>query len=83
MKIKIYKKENQELIGEIKVRRNMKSETIRKEIKEYISIKYDCEVRRMIPTGTIDFATGASDISYVLFGENLPFRNIYFVREEE
>lgn len=83
MKIKIYKKENSEFVGEIKVRKNIKNITIIEKIKEYISNTYHCETRRMIPTGRVDFATGESDISYVLFGENLPFRNIFFTREEE
>ena len=31
----------------------------------------------------IDYVTGTKEISYLLFGENLPFRNFYYIMEEE
>ena len=84
MIIKIFNKENNNIIGEFKIRNNAKSGTIHDKVKEYINKNYGSQVRRMLPTGKYDFATGTSDISYVLFGENLPqFRNIYWNKEEE
>lgn len=84
MIIKIYNKENNNEIGEFKIRNNAKSGTIHDKVKEYINKNYGSQVRRMLPTGKIDMATGISDIGYVLFGENLPsFRKIYWNKEEE
>lgn len=84
MIVKIYNKENNHEIGKFKIRNNAKSGTIHDKVKEYININYDSKIRRMLPTGKIDMATGMSDISYVLFGENLPqFRNIYWTKEVE
>ena len=84
MIIKIFNKENNNIIGEFKIRNNAKSGTVHDKVKEYINKNYGSQVRRMLPTGKYDFATGTSDISYVLFGENLPqFRNIYWNKEEE
>jgi len=84
MIIKIYNKENNNKIGEFKIRNNAKSGTIHDKVKEYINKNYGSQVRRMLPTGKIDMATGVSDISYILFGEKLPgFRNIYWKEESE
>lgn len=84
MIIKIYNKENNNKIGEFKIRNNAKSGTIHDKVKEYINKNYGSQVRRMLPTGKIDMATGVSDISYILFGEKLPgFRNIYWNKEVE
>lgn len=68
--------DSQDVVGFVKMRRNATNKTIINKIKEYISKEYKCEVRRMLQTGTINYYTGINDISYVLFGENLPFRNI-------
>lgn len=83
MIIKIFNKENNDIIGEFKIRNNAKSGTIHDKVQEYINKNYDSQVRRMLPTGKIDMATGISDISYILFGENLKFKNIYWNKEEE
>lgn len=84
MIIKIFNKEDNNIIGEFKIRNNAKSGTIHDKVKEYINKNYGSQVRRMLPTGKIDMATGVSDISYILFGEKLPgFRNIYWNKEEE
>ncbi len=84
MIVKIYNKADNHEIGEFKIRKNAKSGTIHDKIKEYINKNYGSQVRRMLPTGKYDFATGTSDISYVLFGDNLPeFRKIYWNKEEE
>ena len=83
MKIKIFLKENNSFMGDFKIRKNSSSKTILKNIKEYIEKYYYCTIRRVIPTGKIDFASGKKVISYVLFGENLPFRNFYYTMEEE
>lgn len=84
MIIKIFNKENDNIIGEFKIRNNAKSGTVHDKVKEYINKNYGSQVRRMLPTGKIDMATGFADISYVLFGEDLPsFRNIYWNKESE
>ena len=83
MIIKIFNKEDNNIIGEFKIRNNAKSGTIHDKVQEYINKNYDSQVRRMLPTGKIDMATGVSDISYILFGENLKFKNIYWKKEEE
>ena len=84
MIIKIFNKENNHEIGEFKVRDNAKSITINNKVKEYINVNYGSKVRRMLPIGKIDMATGEKDISYILFGENLPsFRNIYLKKESD
>lgn len=80
MKVKIFLKENNSFMGDFNVRKNCKN--INDKAKEYIEKYYNCTIRRSIPTGKIDFATGTRDISYILFGENLPFRNYYLVTEE-
>ena len=83
MIIKIFNKEDNNIIGEFKIRNNAKSGTIHDKVTEYINKNYGSQVRRMLPTGKIDMATGVSDISYILFGENLKFKNIYWNKEEE
>ena len=84
MIVKIYNKENNDKIGELKVRNNLKESTIHDKVKELINVNYGSKVRRMLPTGKIDMATGERDICYILFGENLPeFRKIYWNKEEE
>lgn len=81
MNIKIYNKLDNELIGEFKVRKNMKHGTIIDKIKEYLKINFNMEITRLLPTGKIDLATGESNISYIIFGNNLKYNNIYFVKE--
>ena len=83
MIIKIFNKEDNNIIGEFKIRNNAKSGTIHDKVTEYINKNYGSQVRRMLPTGKIDMATGVSDISYILFGENLKFKNIYWNKEED
>lgn len=84
MIIKIFNKENNHEIGNFKIRNNAKSSTIHDKVIEYINKNYGSQVRRMLPTGKIDMATGMENISYILFGENLPeFKNIYWKKESE
>ena len=81
MEIQIYNKETGEKIGELRVRKNTTHKTIIENIKIFLAQKYNCIIRRLLPTGKIDFQTGAQDISYVIFGENLPFKQIYFIKK--
>ncbi len=83
MKVKIFLKENDSFIADFNIRKNSSAKTIMKKIKEYIEGHYNCKIRTTLPTGKIDYATGTKEISYVLFGENLPFRNFYYIMEEE
>jgi hypothetical protein len=80
MKITIYNKYNDEIIGTLELRKNTTHKTIIDKIKTFISEKYNCNVTRLLPTGKIDFETGLQDITHILFGEHLPFRQIYFIR---
>ncbi len=83
MKVKIFLKENNSFMGDFKIRKNSTNKTILNKIHEYIEKYYNCKIKRSIPTGKINFETGKSEISYILFGENLPFRNYYYILEEE
>lgn len=83
MKIKIFLKNNNSFMGDFNIRKNATSKTIMNKIKEYIEKYYECKIRRILPAGKIDYIAGTKDISYVLFGEDLPFRNFYYVRSEE
>lgn len=83
MIIKIYNKENNNEIGEFKIRNNAKTSTIHDKVKEYLNINYGSKIRRMLPIGKIDFERGMKDISYMLFGENLKFKNVYWKKEVE
>lgn len=80
MFIKIYEiKDGEEnLVGTIKVRKNSKSVTILEKVKEYISKNYNCNVRRALFTGKYDFCSQELNGHYVLFGDNLPFREISY-----
>lgn len=81
MEIQIYNKETDENIGTLRVRKNITHKTIIENIKNFLSQKYNCIIRRLLPTGKIDFQTGTQDISYVIFGENSPFKQIYFIKK--
>lgn len=81
MEIQIYNKKTGENIGELRVRKNTTHKKIIENIKKFLAQKYNCTIRRLLPTGRINFQTGAQDISYVVFGENLPFRQIYFIKK--
>ena len=81
MKIKIYCKDNDELLGILELRGNATHKTVIERIKMFIGNKYNCNVRRLLPTGKVDFETGLQDITHILFGDCLPFRQIYFIRE--
>lgn len=83
MIVKIYNKADNHEIGEFKIRNNAKSGTVHDKVIEYINKNYGSKIRRMLPTGKIDLATGMSNISYILFGEDLKFKNIYWKKEEE
>ena len=66
----------------VNIRKNLSKKTIMKKIEEYIEKYYNCQIKTILPTGKIDYLTGTQEISYVLFGENLPFRNFYYTVEE-
>ena len=83
MKVRIFLKENNSFMGDFEVRKNAKHKTILNKIHEYIEKYYNCTIRRSMVTGKIDYEHGTKDISYVLFGENLPFRNYYYTVTEE
>ena len=77
MEIKIVlNNDGRDIVGFLKLRKNTKPKTKMQKIKEYISTEYKCNIKRILPTGKIDYSTGIADISYILLGENLPFRNI-------
>lgn len=82
MKIKIFLKENNSFMGDFNIRKNLSKKTIMKKIEEYIEKYYNCQIKTILPTGKINYLTGTQEISYVLFGENLPFRNFYYIVEE-
>ena len=82
MKIKIFLKENNSFMGDFNIRKNLSKKTIIKKIEEYIEKYYNCQIKTILPTGKIDYLTGTQEISYVLFGENLPFRSFYYTVEE-
>lgn len=77
MEIKVYNFESKEELTSFKVRRNCKS--IIDNIKKELENKFNCSIRRVLPTGKIDYLNGTSNIQYVLFGENLPCRLIDYV----
>ena len=82
MEIKIVlNNDSRDVVGFLKLRKNTSGKTIAQKVKEYISTEYKCEIRRMIPTGTINYETGVADISYILWGENLQFKNIRIFKE--
>lgn len=72
----ILNNDSRDVVGFLKVRKNITHKTKIQKIKEYISKDYNCNVTKMIPTGSINCETGESNISYLLFGDNLPFKNI-------
>ena len=76
MEIKVYNFENNELLMEMKVRKNCKSivENIRKEIEK----RFNCSIRHILPQGKIDLASGKSEIHYLLWGENIPCKVINY-----
>lgn len=77
MEIKIVlNNDSRDVVGFLKLRKNITQKTKIQKIKEYISKEYNCNIQRMLPTGKIDFVTNTVDMSYILFGENLPFNNI-------
>ena len=80
MNITIYNKDNGEFIGELKARKNTTHKTIMENIKKFLAEKYNCTVRRLLSTGKFDFETGTQYISYIIFGEDLPFKQIYFIK---
>ena len=77
MKIEVFNHETNEKIMEFKVRKNCKS--IVKEVKKQIEKQFNCSIRNILPQGKIDFASGISEIHYVLWGDNLPCRIINYV----
>ena len=83
MKIKIFLKENNSFMGDFNIRKDATEKTIMKKIREYIEKYYECKISSVLLTGKVNYANGEQNISYVLFGENLPFRNFYYTMEEE
>ena len=83
MNIKILlNNDSKDIIGEFKARKNATHKTIIENVKKYISKEYNCNVTRLLITGSINYLTGVQDFSYILFGENLPFRNIKIIETE-
>lgn len=79
MNLKIYKLENEKLtefLGELKVKKGLKKATQTDKAIEYLQEKYNCIVRKRLVTGKMDFTTGIFTGGYILFGDNLPFRQI-------
>lgn len=84
MKIKIIlNNDSRDVVGFFNIRKNTTQKTLIAKVKEYISKEYNCNIRRLLPTGTIDFATGNQNISYILFGENIPFKQIKILKIEK
>ena len=83
MKIKIFLKENNSFMGDFNIRKDATEKTIMKKIREYIEKYYKCKISSVLLTGKVNYANGERNISYVLFGENLPFRKFYYVMSEK
>lgn len=82
MIIKVYDFENEDkgLLLELKVRKNARN--IIDNIKKALEEKYNCSIRNTMVSGKVDFASGTSDLHYILWGNNLPCRMIkYYVFE--
>lgn len=82
MLLKIYNYETKEEIVEPqKIRNGLKFGTVIDKVQKILAEKYDAQISRLLPTGKVDFASGTSNIHYVIFGNNLdklPTREIYF-----
>ena len=74
MNIEVFNHETKEKIMEFKARKNCKS--VVKEIKKQLEKTFNCSIRNILPQGKIDFASGTSEIHYILWGDNLPCRII-------
>ena len=83
MKIKIFLKENNSFMGDFNIRKDATEKTIMKKIREYIEKYYECKISSVLLLGKVNYANGERNISYVLIGENLPFRHFYYTMEEE
>ena len=70
-------------MGDFNTRKDETEKTIMKKIREYIEKYYKCKMSSVLLTGKVNYANGEENISYVLFGENLPFRNYYYTVTEE
>jgi hypothetical protein len=78
MIVKVYDNENKNELLEFKARKNAKN--IIDKIKKELEQKYNCSIRRTLVSGKIDFASGERELSYILWGENLPCKSInYYV----
>lgn len=83
MQVKIFNfKENKE-IGTINVRKNSSDKIILKNIIDFIIQKYHCGIKNYLIAGNIDYTTNTRNLHYILFGENLPFREFSFEIMEE
>ena len=78
MLVQVYDYENKNFLFEFKTRKNTKSvvKAITKEIEE----RYNCSIRTTMPQGKIDYANPENtEIHYILFGNNLPYRIINYI----
>ena len=82
MLLKVYDyKTGKEITEPTKIRNGLKFGTVIDKVQGLLAEKYHAEISRLLPTGSVDFASGTSKIHYVVFGnnlENLPTREIYF-----
>ncbi|MBO7697347.1 MAG: hypothetical protein J6T10_32360 [Methanobrevibacter sp.] len=82
MLLKIYDyKTGKEIAEPKKIRNGLKFSTVIDKVQELLAEQYNTEISRLLPTGSVDFASGTSKIHYVVFGKNLeklPTREIYF-----
>ena len=69
MKITIIDYKTKEKITDFIVRKNLKHVTIIDKVKEKLKQFYNYDKNiTMLPTGTINYATGENDIHYACFG---------------
>lgn len=69
MEVKVYDYKTNELITQLQLRKNSKHATIIDKVKEKLKEVYNYTTDfRILPTGSINYATGTSDIHYICFG---------------
>lgn len=86
MTINIYEMENnvpKKMLGIINVRKNLKRKTITDKVIKYLEDNYSCKIENRLVMGKYDLATGIFNGGYILFGKNLPFREITYIQAEE
>lgn len=69
MNYRIINDENNEVITTLKTRKNTKHSTLIDKVKEELKRVFNYnENFKMLPTGSINYVTGESNIKYVCFG---------------